>query len=80
LRKAKGGLKRNWEKRAETSYKFLGEIERGVQNPSSVSLSRSPVLWVCHCMTSSDLNRKLDREGKWNPAFKASIKVLSDDD
>jgi transcriptional regulator with XRE-family HTH domain len=34
LRKAKGWTQEELGKQADTSYKFLGEIERGVQNPS----------------------------------------------
>lgn len=34
LRKAKGWTQEKLGQQADTSYKFLGEIERGVQNPS----------------------------------------------
>ena len=34
LRKAKGWTQEKLGMHADTSYKFLGEIERGVQNPS----------------------------------------------
>lgn len=47
LRKAKGWTQEELGKQAETSYKFLGEIERGVQNPSfSILVKISDALGV----------------------------------
>jgi transcriptional regulator with XRE-family HTH domain len=40
LRKARGWTQEELGKQADTSYKFLGEIERGVQNPSFTILVR----------------------------------------
>jgi len=80
LRKAKGWTQEELGKQADTSYKFLGEIERGVQNPSfSILVKISDALGMelheLFRFESEGLNRK-----EMESRLQAIMKALPDDE
>jgi transcriptional regulator with XRE-family HTH domain len=80
LRKAKGWTQEELGKHADTSYKFLGEIERGVQNPSfsilvKISNALGVPLYELFRFESEGLNRK-----EMESRLQRIIKALPDDE
>ena len=80
LRKAKGWTQEELGKQADTSYKFLGEIERGVQNPSfSILVKIADALGVAlpeiFRFESEGMNRK-----EMESRLQSIIKALPDDE
>ena len=80
LRKAKGWTQEELGKHADASYKFLGEIERGVQNPSFAILVKiSDALGVpldeLFRFESEGFNRK-----EMESRLQGIIKTLPDDE
>ncbi|TRZ48818.1 XRE family transcriptional regulator [bacterium] len=80
LRKAKGWTQEELGKHADTSYKFLGEIERGVQNPSfgilvKISHALGVPLYELFRFESEGLNRK-----EMESRLQSILKALPDDE
>ena len=80
LRNAKGWTQEELGKQADTSYKFLGEIERGAQNPSFIILVKiSDALGVqlpeLFRFESEEMNRK-----EIESRLQSIIKALPDDE
>jgi len=80
LRKAKGWTQEELGKQADTSYKFLGEIERGVQNPSlsilvKISGALGVPLYELFRFESEGLSRK-----EMESRLQSIIKGLPDDE
>jgi transcriptional regulator with XRE-family HTH domain len=80
LRKAKGWTQEELGKQADTSYKFLGEIERGVQNPSfsilvKISGALGVPLYELFRFESEGLNRK-----EMESRLQSILKALPDDE
>jgi transcriptional regulator with XRE-family HTH domain len=80
LRKAKGWTQEELGKHADTSYKFLGEIERGVQNPSftvlvKISDALGVPLYELFRFESEGLNRK-----EMESRLQGIVKALPDDE
>jgi len=80
LRKAKGWTQEELGKHADTSYKFLGEIERGVQNPSfsilvKISRALGVPLYELFRFESEGLNRK-----EMESRLQSILRALPDDE
>jgi XRE family transcriptional regulator, regulator of sulfur utilization len=80
LRKSKKWTQEELGKKADTSYKFLGEIERGVQNPSfsilvKIANALGVPLYDLFRFESEGLNRK-----EMESRLQSIIKALPDDE